>query len=78
MYCREGNYGKDGVLGTQSRVTLRFLNPAGAKTGKAMPAAYTADVLELPDGPKIEAPLVDVSDPGVLSGGRSTIGDGQS
>ncbi|KAI1467184.1 DUF453-domain-containing protein [Daldinia caldariorum] len=65
-YCPEGDYEMDGVPGTQSRITLSFLDPAGAKTGKALPTGNAVDTLALPDGSTIEASLVDVSNPGVF------------
>ncbi|XXH04759.1 Heat shock protein hsp98 [Hypoxylon texense] len=66
VYCHEGDYEMDGVPGTQSRITLSFLDPAGAKTGKALPTGNAVDLLTLPDGTSIEASLVDVSNPGVF------------
>ncbi|OTA81909.1 hypothetical protein M434DRAFT_85072 [Hypoxylon sp. CO27-5] len=66
VYCHEGDYEMDGVPGTQSRITLSFLNPAGAKTGKALPTGNAVDMLTLPDGSRIKASLVDVSNPGVF------------
>ena len=65
-YCPDGDYEIDGVPGTNSRITLSFLSPAGAKTGKALPTGNPVDILELPDGNTIEASLVDVSNPGVF------------
>lgn len=65
-YSPDGDYEMDGVPGTNSRITLSFLNPAGAKTGKALPTGNPVDVLKLPDGSTIEASLVDVSNPGVF------------
>ncbi|KAI8966891.1 DUF453-domain-containing protein [Daldinia sp. FL1419] len=66
VYCPEGDYEMDGVPGTQSKITLSFLDPAGAKTGKALPTGNAVDTLTLPDGSTIEASLVDVSNPGVF------------
>ncbi|KAH7041103.1 PrpF protein [Microdochium trichocladiopsis] len=66
-YCPEGDYAMDGVPGTQSCITLSFLDPAGAKTGKALPTGNAVDILELPGGAgSIPASLVDVSNPGVF------------
>ncbi|KAH8673923.1 PrpF protein [Xylariales sp. PMI_506] len=65
-YCPDGGYEMEGVSGTQSRITLRFQNPAGAKTGKALPTGNAIDVLRLPDGSEVRASLVDVSNPGVF------------
>ncbi|KAI0115116.1 DUF453-domain-containing protein [Daldinia grandis] len=66
VYCPEGDYEMDGVPGMQSRITLSFLDPAGAKTGKALPTGNAVDTLTLPDGSTIKASLVDVSNPGVF------------
>ncbi|KAK7965031.1 hypothetical protein PG988_010035 [Apiospora saccharicola] len=65
-YCPEGDYAIDGVPGAQSRITLGFLNPAGAKTGRALPTGNPIDLLSLRDGSQTEASLVDVSNPGVF------------
>ncbi|XDG00866.1 hypothetical protein ABKA04_000481 [Annulohypoxylon sp. FPYF3050] len=65
-YCPQGDYEMDGVPGTQSRITLSFLDPAGAATGKALPTGNAVDTLSLPDGSQIQASLVDVSNPGVF------------
>ncbi|KAK7908293.1 hypothetical protein PG985_015596, partial [Apiospora marii] len=65
-YCQDGDYAIDGVPGTQSRITLGFLDPAGAKTGRALPTGNPIDILTLRDGSQIEASLVDVSNPGVF------------
>ncbi|KAK9414195.1 hypothetical protein SUNI508_02294 [Seiridium unicorne] len=66
QYCPEGGYEMEGVPGTQSRITLSFLDPAGAKTGKALPTGNAVNTLKLPDGAEIRASLVDVSNPGVF------------
>ncbi|RYC62950.1 hypothetical protein CHU98_g3255 [Xylaria longipes] len=66
VYCPVGEYTMDGVPGTQSRITLSFVDPAGAKTGRALPTGNPVDVLELPDGSAVRASLVDVSNPGVF------------
>ncbi|RMJ05104.1 hypothetical protein CDV36_014226 [Fusarium kuroshium] len=65
-YTHEGDYVMDGVPGKGSKVVMSFLDPAGAKTGKALPTRNPVDVLELPDGSKVEASLVDVGNPGVF------------
>lgn len=68
-FCPDGDYEMDGVPGTQSCITLSFLDPAGAKTGKALPTGNAVDVLELPEavgGGSVPASLVDVSNPGVF------------
>ncbi|KAK3717953.1 hypothetical protein LTR37_005379 [Vermiconidia calcicola] len=65
-YEPRGNYSVDGVNGTGSRITLAFQDPAGSKTGKALPTGNAIDTLDLPDGTKIQASLVDVANPGVF------------
>ncbi|KAK1756218.1 PrpF protein [Echria macrotheca] len=65
-YCPVGEYEMDGVPGRGSKIVLSFVEPAGAKTGRALPTGRGVDVLTLPDGGKIEASLVDVSNPGVF------------
>ncbi|KAI1159078.1 DUF453-domain-containing protein [Nemania serpens] len=66
VYCPAGSYVMDGVLGAQSRITLSFADPAGAKTGRALPTGNAVDVLALPDRSAVRASLVDVSNPGVF------------
>ncbi|KPM36251.1 hypothetical protein AK830_g10320 [Neonectria ditissima] len=65
-YSPEGDYVMDGVPGTGSKITMSFMDPAGAKTGKALPTGNPVDVLELSDGSTIRASLVDVGNPGVF------------
>ena len=66
VYDPFGDYKIDGVPGTGSRITMSFVDPAGSKTGKALPTGNPVDTLELPDGTTIEASLVDVANPGVF------------
>jgi 2-methylaconitate cis-trans-isomerase PrpF len=61
-----GTYSIDGVPGNGSRITLSFVDPGGAKTGKALPTGNAIDDLELEDGSVIRASLVDVANPGVF------------
>lgn len=65
-YTHEGDYLMDGVPGTGSKVIMSFLDPAGAKTGKALPTGNAVDELRQPDGSSVKASLVDVSNPGVF------------
>ncbi len=66
-YSPEGGYEMDGVPGRHSQITMEFLDPAGAKTGKALPTGNAVDVLRLPDGlGEVQASLVDVGNPGVF------------
>ena len=61
-----GDYAIDGVPGTGSRITMSFLDPAGAKTGKALPTGNPFDILTLPSGETIQASLTDIANPGVF------------
>ncbi|KAK2593755.1 hypothetical protein QQS21_008516 [Conoideocrella luteorostrata] len=65
-YCPQGEYTMDGVPGTNSTITMSFMDPAGAKTGRALPTGNPVDELELPDGSAVSASLVDVGNPGVF------------
>ncbi|KAI1330501.1 PrpF protein-domain-containing protein [Xylariaceae sp. FL0255] len=65
-YCPVGSYVMDGVPDTQSRITLSFINPGGAKTGRALPTGNAVDTVKLESGPSVRVSLVDVSNPGVF------------
>ncbi|KAH7160004.1 PrpF protein-domain-containing protein [Dactylonectria estremocensis] len=65
-YSHEGDYVMDGVPGAGSKITMSFMNPAGAKTGKALPTGNPVDILELSNGSTVQASLVDVGNPGVF------------
>ncbi|CAG7563009.1 unnamed protein product [Fusarium equiseti] len=65
-YTHKGDYTMDGVPGTGSKIIMSFLDPAGAKTGKALPTGNTVDTLTLSDGATVQASLVDVGNPGVF------------
>lgn len=70
--CENGsfsNYGDckiAGVDGTSAELKVNFLNPAGAKTGKLFPTDNYLDILDIPGYKKIEATILDVSNPMVL------------
>ena len=70
--CENGTFAQDGdchiagVDGTAAELKVKFLNPAGAKTGKLLPTGNVLDVLEIPGFGKIEATILDVSNPMVL------------
>jgi 2-methylaconitate cis-trans-isomerase PrpF len=61
-----GDYSIDGVGGTGSKITLSFIDPAGAKTGHALPTGNAIDTLHLPDDSAIRATLADIANPGVF------------
>lgn len=70
--CENGNFKQDGdcriagVDGTAAELKVKFLNPAGAKTGKLLPTGNITDILEIEGLGKIEASILDVSNPMVL------------
>ena len=66
LYEPCGDYSIDGVAGKCSPITLSFLEPAGAKTGNALPTHNTVDVIKMLDGSTIRASLVDIANPGVF------------
>lgn len=76
-YLSSGDYAIDGVPGTGSRITLQFLRPCGAKTGKTLPTGEPVDHLDLAkmstllsgESGSIQATLLDVANPAVIING---------
>lgn len=66
----QGDYVLDGVSGYSSPITLSFISPGGAKTGKALPTGNATDHVEYTPGQSIRASLLDISNPGVFIDGR--------
>lgn len=70
--CKNGTFAEEGdcriagVDGTAAELKVSFLNPAGAKTGKLLPTGNAMDVLDIPGFGKLEASVLDVSNPMVL------------
>lgn len=70
--CENGTFAQDGdchiagVDGTAAELKVKFLNPAGAKTGKLLPTGNVMDILDISGLGKIEASILDVSNPMVL------------
>ena len=58
-----GDYWIDGVSRAGSPIKLTFVDPAGAATGKLLPTGNVRDILDIGNGRKIEASLVDVANP---------------
>lgn len=58
-----GDYKIDGVSRAGSPIKLTFVDPAGAATGRLLPTGNVRDVLDIGNGRKIEASLVDVANP---------------
>ncbi len=65
-YRAQGDYVVDGVPGTGGKITLRFLNPGGAVTGKLLPTGKVKEKLSLPGGREIEVSIVDATNPVVF------------
>lgn len=65
-FALEGECEIAGIDGTAAELDVDFLNPAGAKTGKLLPTGNVLDVLDIPVAGKIEATLIDVSNPLVM------------
>lgn len=65
-FAQDGNCHIAGVDGTAAELKVNFLNPAGSKTGKLLPTGNVLDVLDIPGFGKIEASILDVSNPMVL------------
>lgn len=77
-YDSIGDYSIDGVPSTCSRITLSFLDPAGSRTGKALPTDHAVDVLTLDNGDTATASLVDVGNPGIYVSAADAGIDGES
>ena len=65
-FAQDGDCEIAGVDGTAAELKVDFLNPAGAKTGKLLPTGHVIDTLEIPGFGKLEATIIDVSNPIVL------------
>ena len=65
-FAQNGDCEIAGVDGTAAELKVDFLNPAGAKTGKLLPTGNVLDVLDIPGFGKLEATIIDVSNPIVL------------
>lgn len=65
-FAQDGNCAIAGVDGTAAELNVKFLNPAGAKTGLLLPTGSCLDVLDIPGFGKLEATILDVSNPMVL------------
>ncbi len=66
MPATDGDFVLPGVAGTGARITLDFLDPGGAATGRLLPTGSAIDRLALPGGASIEASLVDATNPMVF------------
>ena len=66
ILSQDGDFCLDGIDGTAPRIELRFLNPAGAKTGRLLPTGHWVDRLHVEGFADIDATILDVSNPMVL------------
>lgn len=62
----EGDFAIDGVAGHAAPIRLDFLDPEGAKTGKALPTGNPVDRFDIEGLGSIEASLVDAANPSVF------------
>ena len=65
-FAQDGDCHIAGVDGTAAELKVNFLDPAGSKTGKLLPTGNPKDVLDIPGFGKLEATILDVSNPIVL------------
>jgi hypothetical protein len=61
-----GDYAIDGVPGTGSRIILRFVDPAGAVTGKLFPTGNRKDRFDIPRLGVVEVSCIDAANPFVF------------
>ena len=61
-----GDYAIDGVPGTGSRIILRFVNPAGAVTGKLFPTGNRRERFDIPGLGSVEVSCIDAANPFVF------------
>ncbi len=66
LYNEEGNYAIDGVPGTGGKITLHFMAPGGAVTGKLLPTGRAVDEVDIPSVGHIPISIVDASHPAVF------------
>lgn len=58
----EGDFSIDGVPGTGAKVTLKFVAPQGAASGRLLPTKHPKDVIEI-EGRQYEYSFVDAANP---------------
>jgi 2-methylaconitate isomerase len=62
----DGDFALPGVAGAGAPVTLDFLAPGGAKTGKLLPTGAARDSLDVAGVGRIEASMIDAANPCVF------------
>ena len=61
-FMSEGDFSIDGVPGTASKVTLQFVDPQGAASGRLLPTGHVKDVMEV-EGQVYAYSFVDAANP---------------
>lgn len=65
-FAQNGGCSIAGVDGTAAELLVKFLEPAGSKTGKLLPTGVVRETLDVPSLGAIEATILDVSNPLVI------------
>ena len=61
-----GSFELPGVSGTGAQITLEFIDPGGAATGKLLPSGNAVDVFEIEGVGSVEVSMVDATNPMVF------------
>jgi 2-methylaconitate cis-trans-isomerase PrpF len=61
-----GDMALDGVAGTGAPIRLEFMEPGGAKTGKLLPTAKAADMLDVTGVGRVPVSMIDAANPCVF------------
>ena len=61
-----GSFELPGVSGTGAQITLEFMDPGGAATGKLLPSGNAVDVFEIEGVGSVEVSMVDATNPMVF------------
>ena len=61
-----GMYELPGVSGSGARITLEFMDPGGAATGVLLPSGNAVDIFEIEGVGRVEASMVDATNPMVF------------
>lgn len=61
-----GEYELPGVSGSGAQITLEFMDPGGAATGKLLPSGNAVDTFEIEGVGRVEASMVDATNPMVF------------
>lgn len=64
-FMSEGDFAIDGVPGTAAKITLKFVEPQGAASGKLLPTGNVKDTIEV-EGKTYEYSFVDAANPVVF------------